>query len=67
MKLLSPVSRLTNFALVLTAFASESTAPAVTVNDLRCEYRHNPLGIDAAKPRLWLIHERRNWRRDRGI
>jgi alpha-L-rhamnosidase len=50
------VSHLANFALALAAFAAESTAPAVTVNDLRCEYRHDPLGIDAAKPRLsWIL------------
>jgi alpha-L-rhamnosidase len=56
MKFLSLVSHLANFALALTAFAAESTSPAVTVNDLRCEYRHDPLGIDAAKPRLsWIL------------
>src|ERR1051325_7921412 len=37
--------------------------PAVRVLDLRCEYKTNPLGIDAANPRL-------SWRLDgseRGI
>jgi alpha-L-rhamnosidase len=32
---------------------------AVEVRELRCEYRENPLGVDAAKPRLsWIIGER---------
>ena len=31
---------------------------AVEVGDLRCEYLKNPLGVDAAKPRLgWLIED----------
>ena len=29
-----------------------SVAHAVSVGDLRCEYRQEPLGIDVAKPRL---------------
>jgi len=34
----------------------QSTVEAAKVYDLRCEYMANPLGIDAAKPRLsWLI------------
>jgi len=33
------------------------TAAADDVTNLRCEYRDNPLGIDAAKPRLsWTMN-----------
>ena len=42
------------FAAACTAIAM-SSIPAIAsavVTDLRCEYRVNPLGIDAAKPRL---------------
>jgi alpha-L-rhamnosidase len=29
---------------------------SLTVDKLRCEYRQNPLGIDAARPRFsWII------------
>jgi alpha-L-rhamnosidase len=36
--------------------AAAPIASAVTVNGLRCEYRQDPLGIDAAKPRLsWIL------------
>ena len=47
-------------ALVLAALLAPLTLlPAVTVEDLRCEYRENPLGIDVVKPRLsWKIEER---------
>jgi hypothetical protein len=39
------------FALVLALSAS-----AATVDDLRCEYRESPAGIDAARPRLsWVL------------
>jgi alpha-L-rhamnosidase len=32
------------------------SAQAATVGDLRCEYRENPVGIDAARPRLsWVL------------
>ncbi len=42
--------------LAATTFAAESIASAVTVNHLRCEYRPNPLGIDAARPWLsWVL------------
>ena len=35
-------------------------SPAVTVDQLRCEYRRNPLGVDVARPRLsWIIHSDR--------
>ena len=34
-------------------------AAEVTVGHLRCEYRENPLGIDAAAPRLeWKIEKK---------
>jgi alpha-L-rhamnosidase len=37
-----------------------SAAQALTVSDLRCEYRQEPLGIDVAQPRLsWLLHSDR--------
>ena len=30
----------------------------MTVTDLRCEYKHNPLGIDAVPPRLsWRLED----------
>ena len=45
--------RMTLFALVL---AVGTVVRAVTVGDLRCEYRRDPLGIDAEKPRLsWVL------------
>jgi alpha-L-rhamnosidase len=35
-----------------------AAASAVEVTNLRCEYRENPMGIDAVKPRLsWVISE----------
>src|SRR5580704_15832653 len=50
MKLLKPV--LTIVVLLLTEICSM----AVTVENLRCEYLVNPLGIDPASPRLsWII------------
>ena len=43
------------------------TASAAVVTNLRCEYRNNPLGIDAEKPRLsWVIEERSQRSEDRG-
>ncbi len=43
------------FTAVLPAFVSG--AEALTVLQLRCEYRRNPLGIDAVPPRLsWRLH-----------
>ncbi|MCX6880244.1 MAG: hypothetical protein NTW21_41535 [Verrucomicrobia bacterium] len=36
-----------------------AAASAVEVTNLRCEYRENPMGIDALRPRLsWKIEER---------
>jgi alpha-L-rhamnosidase len=36
--------------------ASLSYGGGVTVDGLKCEYRHNPLGIDTAEPRLsWVV------------
>lgn len=41
--------------LVSTATALSAQA-AITVQDLRCEYRSNPLGIDCSEPRLgWVL------------
>ena len=37
-------------------FLAGVCSAAVATKDLRCEYLHNPLGIDAASPRLsWII------------
>ncbi len=35
--------------------------PSIQVHDVRCEYEHNPLGIDVREPRLsWkLVSEQR--------
>lgn len=42
-------------------------APGIDVEDLRCEYREEPLGIDAAKPRLsWILRDRGHDARSRG-
>ena len=50
------------FAALL--MASLSTLQAAKVGDLRCEYRGNPLGIDAAQPRLsWVIESNRRGER----
>src|ERR1043166_7270020 len=45
-------------ALVVWVCCVAATAAARTsITDLRCEYRQNPLGIDALKPRLsWVIN-----------
>jgi alpha-L-rhamnosidase len=46
-----------NFLICLLLIGAASTAAAVvTVENLRCEYLHNPLGLDVAKPRLtWIL------------
>ena len=45
---------------VLMGALATSWAGAATVVDLRCEYRQDPLGIDAARPRLsWVINSDR--------
>ena len=42
--------------LLILISAFSISASAVEISDLRCEYRANPLGIDAGKPRLsWII------------
>ncbi len=42
--------------LVLFLFAANTFANGIVVSDLRCEHTKDPLGIDAAKPRLsWLL------------
>ena len=45
-------------ALVLGMVCSPlPAAQNATIEQLRCEYRNDPLGIDAAKPRLsWIIN-----------
>jgi alpha-L-rhamnosidase len=46
--------------LTTTTFAAEPGMSNVTVNHLRCEYRQDPLGIDAPKPRLsWVLNSGR--------
>ncbi|MCF7674446.1 MAG: glycoside hydrolase family 78 protein [Akkermansiaceae bacterium] len=49
-------------AILLAAVAMLPCIPAAAASDLtnlRCEYRDNPLGTDAAKPRLsWVMEER---------
>lgn len=53
------MKRLNNLAFFIFAallLASLDTLQAAKVRDLRCEYRENPLGIDAVQPRLsWVI------------
>ena len=42
-------------AFILSINVCEAASP-LAVNDLKCEYKTNPLGIDAVKPRLcWKI------------
>ncbi|HLK15896.1 MAG TPA: family 78 glycoside hydrolase catalytic domain [Fimbriimonadaceae bacterium] len=42
--------------LPMPAWSSASSYPTMTADDLRCEYRSEPLGIDAAHPRLsWVL------------
>jgi alpha-L-rhamnosidase len=57
-------------ARLLAGFAMLSCIPAAiaaTLTNLRCEYRDNPLGIDALKPRLsWVMEERGQGTADRG-
>ena len=44
------------FSILLFSLAAYAAAPALKVTNLRCEYKTNPLGIDAAQPRLlWQI------------
>jgi alpha-L-rhamnosidase len=39
------------------ALAAGSMTSTLTINDLRCEYRQEPLGIDTPKPRLsWVLN-----------
>lgn len=48
-------------SLLSTLFATLLSLPAiaVTVADLRCEYRTNPLGIDVTAPRLsWKLESK---------
>ncbi len=42
--------------LGLFTIGARATAVPMTISDLRCEYQLNPLGIDAAQPRLsWIL------------
>lgn len=45
------------FAAMIPTASSIVQAASLTPDDLRCEYLHNPLGIDATHPRLsWQLH-----------
>ena len=55
----TPIMKSSTFPLFLIAllyqimsFSPAQAQTALTLEFLRCEYRHNPLGIDATKPRL---------------
>ena len=49
----------TIFALAVSLLIPFVTIQAAQVENLRCEYRENPLGIDVENPRLsWIIEER---------
>jgi hypothetical protein len=44
------------FMILLLVMATASASAAVTVGGLRCEYLHDPLGVDVPKPRLgWVL------------
>ena len=46
--------------VVIAMFLLATVADAVTVSDLRCQDRHDPLGIDVEKPRLsWILDKGR--------
>jgi alpha-L-rhamnosidase len=50
------MNRLSSLTLAALLLVPLAPLHAAEVTDLRCEYRENPLGIDAAKPRLsWKI------------
>ncbi len=52
-----PISRHARAADVPVQVADTETQASVVVRDLRCEYLHNPLGIDVPQPRLgWTLH-----------
>jgi len=55
-------------ALLLSGLSAQaSQGHAAELTNLRCEYLDNPLGIDAAHPRLsWVIEERSQRSEDRG-
>jgi hypothetical protein len=61
------IQSLAVWALVpaLMLFAGPSApAGSLTLSNLRCEYRVNPLGIDAERPRLsWVLHSARRGER----
>jgi len=47
-------------ALVFAHGCATTEHSGVAVTQLRCEYRHNPLGIDVLKPRLsWILESQR--------
>ena len=49
----------TSLITIVAMLSCIPAAPAAVLTNLRCEYRDNPLGIDAQKPRLsWVIEER---------
>ncbi len=43
-------------ALLMAASGGGAAAGSLTVDKLRCEYKTDPIGIDAARPRLsWVL------------
>src|SRR5690606_32601828 len=52
----------TYLLLIIIAFSLQAAAQKLTVNNLICEYKDNPIGVDAAMTRLgWkLASEQRN-------
>jgi len=53
------MNQLTSLTLAALLLAPLAALHAAEVANLRCEYRENPLGIDAVKPRLsWVIEVR---------
>ena len=58
--------RYAGFVLLASVLVGSSLAhgQAIQVNDLRCEYLKDPLGVDAAKPRLsWVIESQQRGQR----
>jgi hypothetical protein len=61
------MNKLTTYTLAALLLAPLAVIHAVEVQNLRCEYLENPLGIDVAKPRLSWKLETRNLKPERGI
>ena len=55
-------------AIVFALLFARDAAAELTAGHLRCEYRVDPLGIDAARPRLsWVVDLRRRARAPDGL